>query len=75
MARSKTENKVGKSVREIANEKSERIMNGIAAWASFYRSNPHRFVQDYLNIDLKLFQKILIYQSFLLKKYQKKISF
>ena len=51
-----------KSTTELANEKSERIMNGIAAWASFYRSNPHRFVKDYLNINLKLFQKILLYE-------------
>ena len=50
-----------KSEKEIANEKSQRIMNGIALWACFYRSNPHRFVADYLNIKLKLFQKILLY--------------
>ena len=50
-----------KSEKELANEKSERIMNGIAAWASFYRANPQRFVKDYLNVNLKLFQKILIY--------------
>lgn len=50
-----------KSEKEIANEKSQRIMNGIALWAGFYRSNPHRFVDDYLNIKLKLFQKILLY--------------
>ena len=49
-----------KSEKEIANEKSERIMNGIAAWAGFYRANPQRFVKDYLNINLKLFQKILL---------------
>lgn len=50
-----------KSEKQIANEKSEKIMNGIAYWASFYRHNPHRFVKDYLGIDLKLFQKILLY--------------
>ena len=50
-----------KSEKEIANEKSQRIMNGIAVWAGFYRANPHRFVADYLNIKLKLFQKILLY--------------
>lgn len=50
-----------KSERQLANEKSERIMNGIAYWASFYRCNPQRFVKDYLNINLKLFQKILLY--------------
>ena len=49
------------SEKEIANEKSERIMNGVAAWAGFYRENPHRFVKDYLNVNLKLFQKILLY--------------
>lgn len=50
-----------KSERQIANEKSERIMQGVAYWAAFYRCNPHRFVRDYLNINLKLFQKILLY--------------
>lgn len=50
-----------KSEKEIANEKSRRIMEGIAAWAGFYRYNPQRFVKDYLNVNLKLFQKILLY--------------
>ena len=50
-----------KSEKEIANEKSERIMNGIAVWAGFCRANAHRLVVDYLNIKLKLFQKILLY--------------
>ena len=50
-----------KSAKEIANDKSERIMDGIAYWASFYRYNPQRFVKDYLNINLRLFQKILLY--------------
>ena len=48
-----------KSEKEIANEKSQRIMNGVALWAGFYRFNPHRFVADYLNIKLKLFQKMI----------------
>lgn len=50
-----------KTEKEIANEKSQKIMDGIAAWCGFYRSNPHRFVKDYLNVHLKLFQKILLY--------------
>src|SRR4051794_11029436 len=41
--------------------KSERLMDGIGVWASFYRANPHRFVRDYLGINLKLFQIILLY--------------
>lgn len=41
--------------------KSERMMEGIAIWTSYYRANPHRFVRDYLGIELKLFQQILIW--------------
>ena len=49
-----------KTDKEIANDKVERMMNGVAIWCSFYRANPHRFCKDYLNINLKLFQKILL---------------
>ena len=38
----------------------EKIMTGVANYAAYYRSNPHRFVKDYLHINLKLFQIILI---------------
>lgn len=41
--------------------KSERLMNGIGIWTSFYRANPHRFAKEYLGITLKLFQVILIF--------------
>lgn len=54
-----------KSDKEVANEKSRRIMEGVAIWAAFYRKNPHRFVKDYLNVNLKLFQKILLYAMML----------
>lgn len=54
-----------KSEKQLANEKSERIMQGVAYWAAFYRCNPHRFVKDYLHINLKLFQKILLYAMML----------
>ena len=50
-----------KTITEVAQEKSERLMEGVAYWGSYYRKNPQRFVKDYLNITLKLFQKILIY--------------
>lgn len=49
------------SAKEVAQEKADRVMNGVAAWVSFYRENPHRFAKDFLNINLKLFQKILLY--------------
>lgn len=51
------------TISEVANEKSQRLMDGIAYWGSFYRLNPHRFAEDYLNIKkLKLFQKINLYE-------------
>ena len=50
-----------KSAQEVYQEKAENLMNGVAYWAAFYRKNPQRLVVDYLNIQLKLFQKILIY--------------
>ena len=46
---------------QIDKEKYESIMATIAKRAGFYRANPHRFVKDYLGIELKLFQKILIW--------------
>ena len=49
------------SDKEIANDKAKRIMEGVNIWCSFYRANPHRFVKDYLGINLKLFQKIILY--------------
>ena len=50
-----------KSEKELAHEKSEKILSGVAIWTAFYRCNPQRFVKEYLNISLKLFQKFLIY--------------
>ena len=54
-------NKNKKTVQDVYKEKSERLMDGIGYWGSYYRKNPQRLVKDYLNINLKLFQKILIY--------------
>ena len=50
-----------KTLADVQKEKSERLMDGIAYWAAFYRKNAHRFVNDFLNIKLKQYQKILIY--------------
>jgi hypothetical protein len=40
--------------------KRDRVMQGAAIWCAFYRHNPHRFCKDYLHLDLRLFQKIMI---------------
>lgn len=55
-------NKNKRSAKQVASDKAQRIMEGVAVWCAFYRSNPQRFVKDYLNINLKAFQKILLYQ-------------
>lgn len=49
------------SAKEVAQEKADRVMEGVAYWGSFYRCNPQRFAKDYLNLNLRVFQKILLY--------------
>ena len=39
----------------------EKREDNLKQWASFWRRNPHRFVEDYLGIKLFMFQKILLY--------------
>lgn len=41
--------------------KSEKLMEGVSAWASYYISRPDIFAEEYLGISLKPFQKILLY--------------
>jgi len=41
-------------------DKSEKLMATVAKRAAFYRENPHRFAKDYLGLDLKLFQEIIL---------------
>lgn len=40
--------------------REELILQGVGAWTAYYRSNPARFAHDYLHLDLRLFQKILL---------------
>ena len=50
-----------KTFSQVQQEKAAKIMEGVGIWTAFYRANPQRFAADYLNIQLKLFQKILLY--------------
>lgn len=54
-----SENK--KSVQQVAQDKERKIMETVAWRAGFYRANPQRFVEEVLEIHLKLFQKILLW--------------
>lgn len=52
----------GKTIKEIEQAKYDSIMNTVAWRAGYYRKNPHRFVKEYLGLDiLKWFQKILLW--------------
>lgn len=42
----------------------EKVLRGAALWGAYYRANPEKFVNDYLHIRLKVFQKILIVMMF-----------
>ena len=41
-------------------KRKSSFIEGVELWAGFYRANPHRFAEDYLNVKLRLFQKILL---------------
>lgn len=50
-----------KSVQELEADKAQKVMETVAWRAGFYRANPQRFVEEVLEIKLKIFQKILLY--------------
>lgn len=49
------------SVQNKAITKSDSIMNLVAFRCGYYRHNIHRFAKDYLMLDLKIFQQILLW--------------
>jgi len=48
----------------MAESRYRRVLNGAAVWAAFYRNNPDRFAEDYLHIQLRLFQRIILVMMF-----------
>ena len=46
---------------KLSPNKRERLNEGVKIWTAFYRQNIHRFVADYLGIQLKPFQVVLLY--------------
>lgn len=53
--------KNNKTDKEIQQHKTDKIMNVVAKRCGYYRANPQRFCEEFLNIHLKLFQKIIIW--------------
>lgn len=43
---------------------NDKFMGKVKLWTSFYRKYPFMFCKDYLDLNLKLFQKILLYLMF-----------
>ncbi|MFJ8247302.1 terminase large subunit domain-containing protein [Peribacillus asahii] len=39
----------------------QKTRKGFKKWTAFYRSNPHRFANDYLGVKLFLYQKLLLW--------------
>lgn len=50
-----------KTVKEIEQDKAQKLMNTVAWRCAYYRENPQRYVEEVLGIHLKLFQKIILY--------------
>lgn len=46
-----------------SNNKSalDKREENLMRWVGYWRQNPHRFVKDYLGMNLFLFQKMLFY--------------
>ena len=42
------------------NDREARILDSVALWASYYRANINRFASDFLHLNLKVFQAILL---------------
>lgn len=57
-----TPKKTSKTTENLS--KNIKLRNGFKKWTSFYRGNPHRFIIDYIGVQLHLFQQILIYLAF-----------
>lgn len=51
---------IKKTATEIEQERLQQTMEVVAERASFYRANPHRFAKDCLNLNLRIFQQILL---------------
>jgi len=56
-----SDNKIIKTDKDLEQEQSEKIMQTVARKTAYFRANPHRFCSEYLDIKLKLFQKILLF--------------
>lgn len=59
-----TEQLTRQTEKEIEERKVAKVMGIVAERAAFYRANPHRLAKDYLNINLKMFQQLILWLMF-----------
>lgn len=59
-----TEQLTRQTEKEIEERKVAKVMGIVAERAAFYRANPHRLAKDYLNINLKIFQQLILWLMF-----------
>ena len=52
---------MNKTDRQIMQERTDTIMEIVNERAGYYRANPQRFAEEFLGIQLKIFQKILLW--------------
>lgn len=45
----------------LSPNKQERLYEGAKIWTNYYRQNIHRFAKDYLGLNLKPFQDVMMY--------------
>ena len=49
---------------KFINEKKYKILETAAEYAGIFRANPHLFVEHFFNIQLKDFQKVLLWEMY-----------
>jgi len=60
-----SEQRKSKSKQTDVTMKQEKFMSGFKKWIAYWRSNPHRFVSEYLQIHpFSLMQKVLLFLMF-----------
>lgn len=48
----------------MAKSRYQKVMDGAALWGAFYRNHTDQFAEEYLHIQLRLFQKIILVMMF-----------
>lgn len=53
--------KITRNRKKNGQSHSEHFEEKMHIWVAYFRQNPHRFAKEFLNVNLKLFQTILLW--------------